>query len=413
MADYLPLLNRSIANLASEGTSAARHAFYERARNAQQVQLRTQHPPLLASDIAREEEALEKAIASVEARFGGAVASPAETRFATRASVAVSQDAVELATADAVRPETFISFKPPRTDRLSAGAERSETWRVGGPTSALAGLFAVLLGAVLALAGAAIVMRDAPRDLLAAPSETPQEPPPERPSTTTLQPQPSLAGSDSIASTTGVPQPERQSGAEPAIQTRDTGGGELPKVARAALLIASDNPKSPTESFGKTVWSIIPPAPGSPATVAVKADADIPDLKMRATMTLRRNTDPALHAAYTIDLKFAFDNDASIHGVKNVEPMMRNLGSNVSDHLSNVKVKVSDTYFLVALVDDDKDAEHNLTLMKTRDWFDFPLLLEDDRIAKLLFEKSLVGQAMLTKVFAVWNEAQAAHSSLR
>jgi hypothetical protein len=401
MADYQPLLIRAIANLATPGISAARHAVYERARKVQQEQLRTQHHPLLASDIAREEEALEKAIASVETRFGGAVASPAETRFAARASAAVSQDVSELATADAAQSETVISlaFNPSRTDRLSAGAERSETWRVGAPTAALAGLFAVLLGAVLAVSGAAIVMRDTPQHLVETLSETPQEPPPERPSTA----QPTATQSDSIVSTAGVPQSEGQSGAELATQTRDVRGPELPNAARAALLIASDNPKSPTESLGKTVWSLVPPAPGSPATVAVKAEADIPDIKMRATMILRKNTDPALHAAYTIDLKFLFDNGASISGVKNIEPMMRNLGLKVSDHLSNVTVKLSNAYFLIALIDDDKDAEHNLTLMKTLEWFDFALLLDDERIAKLLFEKSLTGQAMLTKAFAAWN----------
>ena len=41
------------------------------------------------------------------------------------------------------------------------------------------------------------------------------------------------------------------------------------------MLIASDDPQRPMESLGKTVWSIIPPAPGHPATVAVNADADI------------------------------------------------------------------------------------------------------------------------------------------
>jgi hypothetical protein len=403
MADYQPLLIRALANLASTGTSAARHAVYERARKAQQVQLRTQLPPLRASDIAREEEALEKAIASVETRFGGAVASLAETRFATRASPAVSQGASELATADAAQTETLTgAFNLSRIDRPSEEAERSGTRRGGAATTLLAGLFAALLGAVLALAGTAIVMRHTPQGLVEAPSEAPQEDPPEPPSTIALRPQPSLTQSDSTASTTGVPQPERQSGAEPATQTQDASGPELPNAAQAALLIASDNPQSPTESLGKTVWSIIPPAPGSPATVAVKADADIPDLKMRATMTLRKNTDPTLQASYTIDLKFSFDKDAPITGAKNIEPTMRNLGSNASDHLSNVKVKISDTYFLIALVDDDKDAEHNLTLMKTRDWFDFQLLLNNDRIAKLLFQKSSTGQAMLTKAFAAW-----------
>ena len=61
-----------------------------------------------------------------------------------------------------------------------------------------------------------------------------------------------------------------------------------------------------------------------PATVAVKAEADIPDLKMHATMTLRKNTDPTLQATHTIDLKFSFADGAPITGVKDVGlPQMR------------------------------------------------------------------------------------------
>ena len=50
-----------------------------------------------------------------------------------------------------------------------------------------------------------------------------------------------------------------------------------PSAGRAAMLIASaDNPQKPAVSLGSTVWSLIPPAPNQPATVAVKAEADIP-----------------------------------------------------------------------------------------------------------------------------------------
>jgi hypothetical protein len=41
-------------------------------------------------------------------------------------------------------------------------------------------------------------------------------------------------------------------------------------------------------------------------------------------------------------------------------------------------------------------------LMQTRSWFDFPLLLNDDRIAKIVFQKSPEGQAMLDKAFDAW-----------
>ncbi len=67
-----------------------------------------------------------------------------------------------------------------------------------------------------------------------------------------------------------------------------------------------------------------------------------------------------------------------------------------------VKVKISDDYFLFALAKGDQDAARNLDLMQTRAWFDFPLLLNDNRIAKLVFQKSADGDAMLAKAFDAW-----------
>ena len=170
------------------------------------------------------------------------------------------------------------------------------------------------------------------------------------------------------------------------------------------MLIASpDNPQKPVVNLGSTVWSTIPAAPGQPAIVAVKADADIPDLKMHATMTLRKNTDPTLEATHTIDLKFTFADGASITGFKDVGlPQMRKLDSTASETLNSVKVKISDDYFLIALAKGDQDLARNVDLMKTRAWFDFPLLLNDDRIAKLVFQKSADGEAMLEKALDAW-----------
>jgi hypothetical protein len=151
------------------------------------------------------------------------------------------------------------------------------------------------------------------------------------------------------------------------------------------------------------VWSLIPPAANQPATVGVKAEADIPDLKMHATMTLRKNTDPTLQATHTIDLKFSFAEGAPITGFKDVGlPQMRKEDSTAAEALTSVKVKISDTYFLIALAKGDSDTARNLDLMQTRSWFDFPLLLNDDRIAKVVFQKSPEGQAMLEKAFDAW-----------
>jgi hypothetical protein len=271
---------------------------------------------------------------------------------------------------------------------------------------------AVVLGIVLAVAAAAILMRQKPQDLaIKPPVETQQPAPPESSAkiaerVQTTSPAPAAPASSAPQATPSGP----QGAAAPATSAPETptqpaqSASPAPSAGRAAMLIASaDNPQKPAVSLGSTVWSLIPPAPNQPGTVAVKAEADIPDLKMHATMTLRKNTDPTLQATHTIDLKFSFAEGAPITGFKDVGlPQMRKEDSTAAEALTSVKVKISDTYFLIALAKGEADTARNLDLMQTRSWFDFPLLLNDDRIAKIVFQKSPEGQAMLEKAFEAW-----------
>ncbi|MBV8439917.1 MAG: hypothetical protein JO312_05020 [Hyphomicrobiales bacterium] len=286
-----------------------------------------------------------------------------------------------------------------RPQAPTAPAEKSRSW--------LWLALAVVLGAVLSVAGAAIVMRQKPQDLAIVPPEAQQEASTQPPAKIAQRAQPSPTEENSTAPTASEPQGTQstaQGGQEPANPAPAADNGTLPGAARAAMLIASpDNPQKPVVNLGSTVWSTIPPAPGQSATVAVKADADIPDLKMHASMTLRKNSDPTLQATHTIDLKFSFADGAPIAGFKDVgAPQMRKLDSTASEALTSVKVKVSDVYFLIALAKGDQDTARNLDLMQTRAWFDFPLLLNDNRIAKLVFQKSSEGEAMLAKAFDAW-----------
>jgi hypothetical protein len=572
MADYQSLLTRAVANLPSTSSAATRQAIYDRARKALLTQLRTLRPPLPESDIAREEKALNQAIALVEAKFGaidgvGPEPTPAPTAPAASGAPdarppapsgapARSHDSVAPtrpplreppvskpvgpptsahspvapAPAEQPRPRTAPTLPstpstaqrespaaptrpapalqgaplaakptrppqglPPRAPALRADRQPPLPGEGGGvaapavaarpesPVSAPSNLakvvptvetsaggsgappvvariedeaalgdapevpidderpgvapryelegqrphapmavsekskswlwlaLAVVLGAVLSVAGAAIVMRQKPQDLAIAPPEPQQEAAPQSPAKIAQRAQstPTEDSSTPLA-TSGSPQPSQtpgQSAQEPANSAPDGGAGAtLPSAARAAMLIASpDNPQKPVVNLGSTVWSTIPAAPGQPATVAVKADADIPDLKLHATMTLRKNTDPTLQATHTIDLKFAFADGAPLTGFKDVgAPQMRKLDSTASEALTSVKVKISDIYFLIALAKGDQDTARNLDLMQTRAWFDYPLLLNDNRIAKLVFQKSAEGEALLAKAFDAW-----------
>jgi hypothetical protein len=269
---------------------------------------------------------------------------------------------------------------------------------------------AVVLGIVLAVAGAAILMRQKPQDLAIKPPVETQQPAPPEPSAKIAERVQANAPAPAAPPPPASGPQAGQSGAQGAAPTTPAPGAPsapaapAPSAGRAAMLVASaDNPQKPAVSLGSTVWSLIPPAPNQPATVAVKAEADIPDLKMHATMTLRKNTDPTLQATHTIDLKFSFAEGAPITGFKDVGlPQMRKEDSTAAEALTSVKVKISDTYFLIALAKGDSDTARNLDLMQTRSWFDFPLLLNDDRIAKVVFQKSPEGQTMLEKAFDAW-----------
>jgi hypothetical protein len=309
-------------------------------------------------------------------------------------------------------PEVAAEFdRPSLTSRPDAEVQRpvAPSAEVAKPKRLLWVAAAVVLGIVLAVAGVAILMRQKPQDLaLKPPVETQQPSSPEPPAKIAerVQTNPTATPAAPSSPATGpqAGQSNAQSATTPATPAPEAPSAPAAPAGRAAMLVASaDNPQKPAVSLGSTVWSLIPPAAGQPATVGVKAEADIPDLKMHATMTLRKNTDPTLQATHTIDLKFSFADGAPITGFKDVGlPQMRKEDSTAAEALTSVKVKISDTYFLIALAKGESDIARNLDLMQTRSWFDFPLLLNDDRIAKVVFQKSPEGQAMLEKAFEAW-----------
>ncbi|MGB8277119.1 MAG: hypothetical protein WCF20_04170 [Methylovirgula sp.] len=70
MAEYYPLLAKAVAGLPN-ATPEIRRAIYERARKALLTQLNNLDPPLAESDVARETEALDGAVARLEAELTG------------------------------------------------------------------------------------------------------------------------------------------------------------------------------------------------------------------------------------------------------------------------------------------------------------------------------------------------------
>src|SRR5579871_4268251 len=125
MADYQSLLTRAVANLPPGSPASARQAIYDRARNALLTQLRGLRPPLPDGDIAREESALNRAIATVEAGFVPAADAGAGD--------APAPAAPQPASSPPPSPQQIASPSPPRPAGPPESAQPSQPAAVASP----------------------------------------------------------------------------------------------------------------------------------------------------------------------------------------------------------------------------------------------------------------------------------------
>lgn len=191
-------------------------------------------------------------------------------------------------------------------------------------------------------------------------------------------------------------------GTEPAVTQ-----APIPVAQRAALLVEAPDLDSKVRTFiGSTVWRLDTTSvdAGQPLGTSVHADVDIPDAKVRLTLDIRKNTDAALPASDTIEVRFTLAPDSTLPGIKQISvPQMRREENPNGDALAGVPVKITDTYFLVGLAQGDFE-KRNSDLLRSRSWFDIPIQLTDNRIAKLTIEKGAAGDRILTDALSSWGQ---------
>ena len=83
-------------------------------------------------------------------------------------------------------------------------------------------------------------------------------------------------------------------------------------VAQKVVLYDED-PSDPQGKryVGSAIWrtETVSPGPGLAPELAIRADIEIPERRMRMTWSLRRNTDKALPASHTIEIMFTLPAD--------------------------------------------------------------------------------------------------------
>src|SRR5665647_3487713 len=452
MADYQPLISRAVAGL-DKNTGENRRVLYERARSALVNQLRSVEPPLNESDITRERLALEEAIRKVEAEAAKRVRPDDEFHEPAREappslrdhglrdfrdSMAEAEglgDAAAEATRSArasfdmvqaehpprpdegahAHPEHY--FGPPGADQVEPPPGEPNPFQPPPPADEHARVpqapderyeedeayarapraygrivkIAVLVLVILGLAGAVYWQRDSIASMVAGLRSATPAP---KPRDVTTQP----AGRPKIADRIG------------AEGDRSPSAANAPAAAVAQKVVLYDEDANDPQGkryVGSALWrtETVSPGPGLAPELAIRADVEIPERRLRMTWSLRRNTDKALPASHTIEIMFTIPADFAEGGIGNVPGvLMKQNESARGQPLAGLAVKVTNGYFLVGLSAVDIDVQRNVQLLKERDWFDIPVVYTSGKRAILAIEKGTPGSRAFEEALRAWGQ---------
>lgn len=429
MADYYPLISRAVSGL-DKNTGENRRALYDRARLALVNQLRGVQPTLEESDITRERLALEESIRKVEAEaakraraeppepeepslrdrglrdfretvaeaegLGSASAEAKRAAHATYEAMPVESPRIEArgSTEPAAATEPALADEAPPDAPHAAPPSRpayDDDEMYTRPARSYVGLIkvAVILLVMAGIAGAIYWQRHTIGTMVAQFRSQPAQKPKDA-----TQP----AVRPKIADRIG------QSG----TTSPSTANAPAAAVAQKVVLYDED-PSDPQGKryVGSALWrtETISPGPGLAPELAIRADIEIPERKLRMTWSLRRNTDKALPASHTIEIMFTLPADFPEGGINNVPGVLMKQNEQARGvPLAGLAVKVTNGYFLIGLSAVDVDVQRNIQLLKERDWFDIPLVYTSGKRAILAMEKGTPGTRAFEEAFRAWGQ---------
>ena len=248
-----------------------------------------------------------------------------------------------------------------------------------------------------------------PSDEAPAETETTTEIVPITPDASTVDPAaPETVSPGTTTPDAGTPEADAATDVTPAAPEPAT--GEVP-VAQSAILYEEGSGTRETRSDrGAVVWSIVQQSPGNaePAEPAIRAVLDVPERELKATITLRRNTDLALAASHLMEVNFE---PAPGFSGQNIDDLlsvrMKPNEASQGTPLAVVPAKIAPGYFYVALDNLPSARERNLELLRSSRWIDIPVEYVTGRRAMVSLEKGVVGERVFAEALAAWDAAAA------
>jgi hypothetical protein len=442
--DYFPPIQRAVQGLLPN-TQDTRNALYDKARAALLRQLDTADPALTAGQISRERSLLEEAIRRVEHHYDEAELIPepmASERPAAPMAAAPVQEAPEtelepvdeaLGAEPAPRAEGLPAFAERRAEKRRPQAPRRATTSGNVRRYGVMGALALLIvggGAATALylrshddKSVLVPSQAGPAQATAKPPEpdpaklsdrlgsVPAQPVPPQPAPTqTATAEPTAPAIPQVQTRAITPEPDTATAPSPVPLLPST-QPQAPDGQRARMV--EEDPSAPMKGriFEGTVnWRTESQSSGTngPLETVVVGDLSFPDRKMKALLTLRRNSDPAFPAAFLLQIQMTVPPDypngnvGSLGGVT-VKPSPQVAGV----PLDGVLMKVTTGVFLMGIADPFNEKGRNGKMLQNNEWFDIVFAFDNGRKAVFTFEKGPAGDKVFADAMTAWNNGTA------
>jgi len=177
-------------------------------------------------------------------------------------------------------------------------------------------------------------------------------------------------------------------------------------AASGRAVLYEEDPSDPQgeQYAGSVLWrSDRIKAAGQPDEIAVHADIEIPDRKLKVEMSIRRNTDKSLAASHVIELTFVAPPDFAGGDVSGVPGILMKSNENARGiPLAGLGLKVSKGLFSISLSTVAAERARNLQYLKEQSWIDIPIVYGNGRRAILAIEKGASGQRSFNEALVAW-----------
>lgn len=191
---------------------------------------------------------------------------------------------------------------------------------------------------------------------------------------------------------------------------QDSSGRSAPGAQVAQRVVLTEGQPNSTERkqyVGSVIWrsEMVTSGPGLPPDLAIKADVEIPERKMRMNLVLRRNTEQSLPASHTIEILFATPPDFPGGAVADARGVLMEQADQKSTvPLSGLRVKVTNGFFLIGLLNEDNEVRRNVQLLKDRPLLSIPIIYSNNQHALLSLEKGVPGDRVFAEAFTAWKQ---------